>query len=221
MTQHRPRVLLVEDLAVMRHGFALCHPTLDVVGTFDSTEELLDAGPLEADLIVLDLQLRTPDGNQHQGTEAVEKVAELGIPICLYTSESRRLVLARCLRAGAQGVVHKQEPLDEATRAFHAVAAGATCVTGSLLGLAELLERSGDLPDLSPRQRQVLAARARGEKWDSIARRLYITPSVAREHMDAVNRKLADHLQSASPADLERALGLAPGDLLDTGSGLQ
>ncbi|MCT1460280.1 response regulator [Aestuariimicrobium sp. p3-SID1156] len=221
MTRQRPRVLLVEDLVVMRQGFALCHPTLDVVGTYDSTEELLESGPPEADLIILDLQLRTPDGSQHQGTEAVENVAGLGIPICLYTSESRRLVLARCLRAGAHGVVHKQEPLEEATRAFHAVAAGATCVSGFLLGLAELLERSGDLPDLSPRQRQVLAARARGEKWDSIARRLYITPSVAREHMDAVNRKLADHLQSASPADLERALGLAPGDLLDTASHLQ
>lgn len=214
MTGNRPRVVLVEDQPVVRTGFGLCHPDLDVVATFSSAEDLVQDWPAGADLIVLDLQLRQVGGAQSQGGEAVRLVASGDTPVCLYTSETRRLVLMRCLQAGARGVVHKGDPVDEATRGFLTVAAGGSHITPTLVGLAELLERHGELPELSLRQRQILSARSRGEKWDSIARRLFITSGVAREHMDVVVRKFADHVRTSAPADLERALGLAPGDLL-------
>ena len=84
-----------------------------------------------------------------------------------------------------------------------------------MVGLAELLERRGGLPTLTERQRAVLRARSRGERWADIAHRLHITEGVAREHMAAVNAKFASYLIDASPADLEHHLGIGPGDLLD------
>lgn len=124
-------------------------------------------------------------------------------------------MLAQCLRAGAHGVVHKSDPVETASAAFLAVAGGQTVVTQSLVGVAEVLERRGALPDLTPRQRQVLVGRARGERWSDIARRIHITEGVAREHMFAVNAKLAAYLQHGSARDIEAMLGLSPGDLLD------
>jgi FixJ family two-component response regulator len=84
-----------------------------------------------------------------------------------------------------------------------------------------MLNRRGKLPDLTSRQVEVLAARARGERWDSIAERLNIVTKTAEGHLKAVSTKMAWFLRDAmldhdaSAGDIERALGLSPGDLLD------
>ena len=81
--------------------------------------------------------------------------------------------------------------------------------------ISELAERRHLLPSLTQRQRQILSARARGEKFESIGRRLFITKKVAEEHWSIIAKKFAEFLHDHSPADLERLLGLEPGDLVD------
>lgn len=71
------------------------------------------------------------------------------------------------------------------------------------------------LPSLTQRQRQIRSARARGEKFESIGRRLFISKTVAEEHWSIIARKFAEFLHNHSPADLERLLGLEPGDLVE------
>jgi two-component system nitrate/nitrite response regulator NarL len=71
------------------------------------------------------------------------------------------------------------------------------------------------MPSLTERQRTILSARARGEKFESLARRLFVSRKVAEEHWAVVARKFAGFLRDHSPADLERLLGLDPGDLVD------
>lgn len=88
-------------------------------------------------------------------------------------------------------------------------------ITQSLIGLTELLDRQDTRFDLSPRQRQVVSARARGQHWLDIAAELYITEDTAREHYQAACQKLRAYLEVVSPGDIERAMGLAPGDILD------
>jgi DNA-binding NarL/FixJ family response regulator len=208
-------VLVVDDSTVVRLGFPLIHPELDIIAVHASIEPIVAHRP-QADLVVLDLRLSGAGASGvRQGPTAIRAVAALGYRICLYTDERRRLVLAQCLAAGAHGIVHKSDSVESASAAFLAVARGETVVTASLVGLAEVLDRRGALPELTDRQREVLAARARGERWADISRRLYITEGVAREHLLAVTAKFAAYLQSCQPADIERALGLAPGDLLD------
>ncbi|MGV1030484.1 MAG: DNA-binding response regulator [Dermatophilaceae bacterium] len=211
--------MIVDDSTVVRLGLPLVHPELDVVAVHASIEPLVAQRP-PAELVILDLRLTGAGATGvRQGPTAVRAVAALGYRICLYTDERRRLVLAQCVRAGAHGVVHKSDSLEAASAAFLAIAAGQTVITQSLVGVAEVLERRGALTDLTERQRQVLAGRARGERWGDIAAgRPYITEGVAREHMFAVNAKLAAYLQNGSPGDIEVLLGLSPGDLLDDGS---
>lgn len=208
------RICVVDDSVAIRVGVPVMLTDVVVVGTFASVESFLAADP-QCDVVLLDLRLATPGQGGLQGIEAVRAVAERDQRICLYTDERRPLVLAQCLRAGAQGIAHKSDSAASVRDALERIAAGETVITQSLTGLAEVLDRAGGIRELTDRQREVLNARARGEQWSSIARRLYISESVAREHMAAVTAKFALHLQTASAADLERQLGVAPGDLLD------
>lgn len=98
--------------------------------------------------------------------------------------------------------------------AVHTVRAGGLVLTTAVAGLAEVVTRTGGIPDLTDRQREILRSRARGETFRSIAGRLYITKKTAEDHMSAVAVKLAHYLREHSPADLERELGLGPGDLM-------
>lgn len=184
---------------------------------------LLDERPPAA-LVVLDLMLST-DLSQRgvlQGPPAIQALVAAGYRVCLYTDERRPLVLARCLGAGATGLARKSDPLALNQATFLRVAHGHTVVASSLVGLAELLNRRGQLPELTVRQTQVLNGRARGEPWKLLAGRLGITPKTAYDRLEAAMAKMVLFLQDAglgpdySPADVERALGLAPGDLLET-----
>lgn len=214
-TSRRVGAVVVDDTTLVRDGLALVQQQIEVVAAYSTIEPVLINRP-EADVVILDLHLTGPD-NVHvrQGRVAIRALTRAGYRVCVYTDERRRYVLAACLKAGASGVVHKSEPLSDAVSAFLAVAEGQTVITRSLIGLGEILEREGRLPELTRRQRQILAARARGESWHELATRLYISEATARDHLGAITRKIADYFQSTTPGDIEHDLGLAPGDLFD------
>lgn len=219
MAEVRPRVVVIDDSTVIRGGFAPVHPELDVVATYPSVEDF-EAGPVDCDVVVLDLLLRGPQGvssGAKQGRSAIRSLRALGHLVCLYTDERRAPVLALCLRAGAQGVVHKSDAPAVMVRAVHDIREGRVVVTQSLVSLTELLDRRGAPLDLTVRQRQVISGRARGRHWNDIASELFITEGVAREHYQAACAKLRDYLRHTSPGDIERAFGVGPGDVLDEG----
>lgn len=215
ISRRRVRVASVDDDTVIRHGLPLLLTDVDVVCSYPGIDGLLRDAP-QVDLVLLDLVLKGTGGTGLvQGAAATRAVARAGYPVLIYTNERRPAVLVACLTAGARGIIHKAEPLDALETAIVAVAGGAVVITQALIGLAELAERRGELPTLTDRQRQILAARARGEPFQSIAERLYIARKTAEEHMAVVNGKFADFLRDHSPADLERLLGIAPGDVLE------
>jgi DNA-binding NarL/FixJ family response regulator len=214
MSIDRVRVAAVDDDTVIRNGLPLLLPGIDFVATFEDVDALLAAAP-EVDLVLLDLVLTgTGKLGVRHGGEAITAVTGAGYRVLIYTNERRRSVLAACLSAGASGVIHKAEPVPALEAAIRDVAGGQVVITPALVGLAELAERRGGLHALTPRQRQILSARARGEPFQSIANRLFISRKTAEEHMAVVSAKFADFLRDHSAADLERELGIAPGDVL-------
>jgi DNA-binding NarL/FixJ family response regulator len=211
----RVRVAAVDDDTLIREGLQTLLCGIEVIATYPDVEHLLQERP-KVDVVLLDLDLTgTGRHGALQGGRAVSAVAGIGYRVLIYTNERRREVLLACLANGAHGVLHKAEPLSEVEKAINVIAEGHIVITTALTGLAELVQHRGDLPGLSPRQIEILAGRARGEQYKSIAARLYITPRTAEDHMHEVNRKFAHYLRDHSVADLERRLGLAPGDLLD------
>jgi DNA-binding NarL/FixJ family response regulator len=209
---------MVDDDTLIREGAAARMPDLDVLPAV-SVEEVLACGARFApvDVVVVDLRLRQPGAPPVgvQGARGVAALAAAGYPTLIYTNEHRRHVLAMCLAAGARGIVHKTEPVSRLRAAVDAVVAGRVVLTPAVAGLAELVARAGRLPALTDRQREVLRARARGEPFASIARRLFISERTAEDHMSAVATKFAELLRGRSAADLERELGVGEGDLLD------
>ena len=216
-TMQRTRVVCVDDDTPIREGLPHLLPDVDMVATFARVEHLLQRRPA-ADLILLDLHLLAPDEEANatrHGLRGVQAVTNAGYRTLIYTNEQRRGVLAVCLAAGANGVVFKTSSMPALREAVTVVAGGGTVIPTSLAGLVEKYSSLGHLGQLSPRQLEVLRARARGEPFKSIARRLGIDQRTVEDHMYAVTRRFADYLRTHSLDDLEHELGIAPRDLLD------
>jgi DNA-binding NarL/FixJ family response regulator len=209
------RVACVDSNTVIREGLPNLLSRVQVTAAYDSVEALLTDRP-DVDVVLLDLVLRHSDNQAlHQGAAAVRTAVQAGYRVIIHTDERRREVLAGCLALGARGIVHKSESLAVLEQAVLDVIEGAVVTTNALVGLAEVVERHGELPSLSARQRQILSARARGESFRSIAERLFISRKTAEGHMELIVAKFAEYLREHSPADLERLLGLGPGDVFD------
>ncbi|MEF9883876.1 response regulator transcription factor [Streptomyces sp. P9-A4] len=212
----RPTVAVVDDASLIRESIGLLMPGLDVVAATASVEELVRRGPA-VDVVLLDLHLanleRQPD--VRQGIAAVRALTRRGYRVCVYSQEERRFVLAACLAAGASGIVSKALPCDRAERLFHEVATGGTVVPQPVVGILEVLVRRDCITLLSERQRQILHGRARGLSYAQVAKRLFVSESTLRGYWYDLTRALSDSLSGLTPGEIERALGLAPGDLLE------
>jgi len=211
------RVACVDDDTLIREGITRLLDGVTVVGTFRSVGAFLAECP-DADVVLLDLWLSGPHQERvgDQGLTAVRRVSAAGYRVLIYTNERRRHVLAACLGAGARGIIHKSESLDALMAAITRVGSGAVVMTTALAGLAEVLQRKDAMPGLTPRQLEVLRARARGLSYKTIAATMFLSPKTVEEYMAEVNRKFADYLRDHSPADLERLLGVGLGDLAST-----
>ncbi|GAA5147944.1 hypothetical protein GCM10023340_21120 [Nocardioides marinquilinus] len=211
----RPTAVVVDDATAIRQAMPVLLPSLEVVGTFARVETLLEERP-SASLAVLDLHLaNTAQPTARQGVAAVRAVVAAGYRVCVYSHEERRFVLAACLAAGATGVVSKAESIEAAQTRFLEVAEGQVVVPQPLIGLMEVLVRRDRLTILSERQREVLAGRARGLTYAELSRTLFLSESTLRGHWRDLTHTVSRYLQETAPADIERALGLGEGDLLD------
>lgn len=207
--------ILIEDATAIRCGLPTLLPDITFAAAYARAEDALHACP-PADVAVLDLHLA--NSGQQDATQGVAAVADLvaaGYRVCLYTQEERRFVLAACMAAGARGLIRKSAPLPEVGNAITQVAEGDVVIPQSLIALTELLVRKGSLTILSPRQRQVLAGRARGQTYTEMSRSMHLSESTLRGYWRDLTTITADHFQHTAPADIERSLGLAPGDLVD------
>jgi DNA-binding NarL/FixJ family response regulator len=207
-------VVGIDDQTAFRLGLAVVLEEFCVVGMYASTEELLTARP-DADVVVLDLHLA--DFNRHllQGAAAVDAVNSAGYHVLLYSSEIQIAKLVGCLRVGARGIVHKNDSKEALVEAVRTVAAGGFVVTATLAGLAELLQRQGGLPELTPRERVVLRGLARGKTYLQIAAEEHLSHRTIGQQGGSAVAKFASILKTRSARELAGMLGLNPGDLLD------
>ena len=211
----RRRVAVVDDHELVRDGLRSLLPTHHVIAVFADVASLLAERP-PVDVVLVDLDLAgVSDDVALQGGAAVRAVSDAGYRVLIYTNERRRRVLVDCIAAGARGVVHKAEPVDDLARAIETVASGEYVITTALSGLAELYARRGALVGLTKRQCEVLEAKARGTANQTIADEMHLSRRTVEHHVFVISRKFAEYLSAHSPADLERHLGTGQGDLLD------
>lgn len=207
------RVLIVDDHPVFREGLAGLLSTLDdlnVVGSVGTAEEAIAAVGADApDVVLMDLNL-----SGASGVEATRRVCALApaTAVLIVTMVDDDDSVLAALRAGARGYVLKGAAAAEISAAIRTVAeGGAVFAAGIASRLVAPVRPAAPIgPDLTPREREVLARIADGASNKQIARTLDVSLKTVQNHVSHILDKLqaADRTQAAL-----RARGFEPGSL--------
>lgn len=197
------RVLVVDDHPVVRQGLRAFLSTLEgmeIVGeAADGEEAVRKLRHLRPDVALLDLVMPGTDG-----LAVLEQVAALGLPtrLIVLTSFSDTDLVVPAVRAGASGYLLKDaEPraLEEAIRAVHRGEGLLHPGAAGAVMRAVAQPPPAPAPDLTPREREVLALLAQGLTNRLIARDLAVAEKTVKTHVSHVLAKLgvADRTQAA------------------------
>ncbi|MBE3011182.1 response regulator transcription factor [Microbispora sp. NEAU-D428] len=189
------RVLLADDHPVVRRGLAALLGTLPgievVAQAGTGAEALREVALLRPDVAVMDLRMPGVDG-----VEATRRITRdhPATAVLVLTMFDEDTLIAQALRAGARGYLLKTADQDEIERAIRAIAAGDVIFSGAVAGrvLGRLTDdrNSPVLPQLSPREREVLDLVATGATNGAIAHRLALSPKTVGNHISAIFLKL-------------------------------
>jgi DNA-binding NarL/FixJ family response regulator len=152
------------------------------------------------------LDLRMP------GLSGIEVARRIGrsapeSAVILYTAFGDRALLTEAMDAGARGFVLKEAPLAEVVRAVELVAAGRTYVDPVLAGVLSSSSAADNIPNLTPRERDVLRLLADGLSNEEIGKSLFISRETVRTHLRKAMAKLdADTRTEAVATALRQSL---------------
>ena len=183
------RIGLVEDhesVALGLKAMLADEPDLELVSTAATVAELL-AQQQTLDLVVLDLRLG--DGSSPRSN--VEQLHAAGERVLVYTGAENAFLVRSAARAGVLGVVRKSAPAAAIVSAIRRAASGGQVVTTDW---AAAIDGDPQLPDvgLSPRQREVLALYASGEKAGRVARLAGLSEQTVNDYLVRIRNKYAE-----------------------------
>lgn len=112
--------------------------------------------------------------------------------VVVYTAEADENLVRGAIGAGASGVLLKESPLADLSRALAAASAGSTYLDPAVAGFG--VGRATENPVLTTREREVLTLLAEGLTHEEIGARLSISAETVRTHV----RKASDRLGAAT-----------------------
>jgi len=200
MTTDRPiRIVVADDHPVVRGGLVAMLrtiPGLDVVGEASDGDAAVHA-VLECrpDVILMDVRMPGRDG-----IAATRQIREL-VPECrvlMVTMYDDDATVFTAMQAGAQGYLLKDAAQDDIVRAVHGVVAGeaifgpgvAARVLAYFSEPPRAVAAESPFPELTDRERDVLALLAQGRRNADIAAQLYLSPKTVSNHLTVIFTKL-------------------------------
>jgi DNA-binding NarL/FixJ family response regulator len=194
-----PRLLLVDDHRLLGETLqaSLALAGLDAVVAPCATGDAILAAAKENQptLVVLDLELDTAG----HGYDYIAPLRSLGADVVVLTGTTDRIELARCLEAGALGVVSKANGFANVLDHIRRAALG-ECVTPSSDRMALLTEldahrraherRWAKFELLSARERDVLRMIVEGQQAAVIARASFVSLATVRSQIRSILMKL-------------------------------
>ena len=201
------RVLIAEDHAVVRESLRVMlemDAGVLVVGEAVDGQQAVDLTlQLKPDLVLMDVRMEGMDG-----VCATRRLREIcpDTPVLILTGFGGDEILVKAVEAGARGFLLKDATATELKDAIHRVVNGESLVTPSLLRtlLDEFAQRGRTAPpapmNLTPREREVLRALARGLNNEDIARELVISEKTVKTHLGHIFSKL--HVEGRAQAML-------------------
>jgi DNA-binding NarL/FixJ family response regulator len=207
------RVAIVDDHALVRAGLEElleADAEIAVVGTAaDGAEAAALVEDEEPDVVLMDLSMPRVDG-----VEATRRIVAsgTGASVVALTSFSERDRVLAAMDAGAVGYLLKDAEPEELRKAIRAAARGESPLSPkAAAALVAARGESGQGPELSGREREVLALVAEGMPNKLIARRLEISEKTVKGHLTRIYAQIgvSDRTQAALWA---RERGLGGGD---------
>jgi DNA-binding NarL/FixJ family response regulator len=205
------RILIADDHPVYRDGLsaALKAAGFDVVGeAADGRQAVALSLELQPDVVIMDLDM--PDMG---GIEATRRIAHrsphIGILVLTMLTDDDSVFAA--LRVGARGYLLKEAGQAEIVRAVNTVADGGG-VFGASVARRVMDHFSGQhaaepFPELTDREREILAMVAAGHNNAAIAAQLGLAHKTVRNHISNIMTKL--HVSDRAQAIIRaRAAGL-------------
>lgn len=193
----RLRVLLVDDHKLFRSGVKALlarQSDIEVVGeAADGLDGVQQARQLRPDIILLDLHMPGVSGREAVKTLS-EELPEIRVLMLTVSEDAEDLL--ETLHAGAAGYLLKNIDAEYFVDAIRRAAAGDSVVSPEMTGkLVAGLKRkaAAPLPDkdlLSAREREILAALARGASNKELAREFELAESTVKIHVQNILRKL-------------------------------
>jgi DNA-binding NarL/FixJ family response regulator len=214
-----PRVVLVDDQALMRAAFRLILEAqgIPVVGEAgDGDAAVAVARRCRPDVVLMDVRMPGRDGIAATAELAATDPA---IHVLVLTTFDDDDVLYGALAAGAAGFLLKNSSPEDVVRAVHRVAAGDAVLDPAVARrvFARVARRpvpargDGGVARLTEREKDVLSLIARGLTNAEIAERLDVGEATAKTHVSRVLAKLGvrDRVQAVIHA---YETGFAPDD---------
>lgn len=193
------RVVLADDHPVVRSGLRTLIGTIDgleVVGeATDGESALREVQILQPDVVLMDVMMPGMDG-----VEATRRIRASvpGTAVLILTMYDDDATVFTAMQAGARGYLLKNAEQEEIVGAIRAVVAGQAIfgpgVAARVLGyFASASARSPapePFPQLSEREREILALLAEGRRTSDIAERLFLSPKTVSNQLTSIFAKL-------------------------------
>ena len=182
------KVLIADDHTIVRAGLTALLGTekdIEVVGEAkNGAEAVSNAVALHPDIVIMDLMMPKMDG--------VEATKELlrkapSVKTILLTTYGTSDGIAHALRAGARGAVLKNADNSELAKAIRIVAQGGDYISPDI---RQQLAADPPVPDLTPRQSEILESMVRGLTDRDIAELLGLSTESVSEHVGAIRQKI-------------------------------
>jgi DNA-binding NarL/FixJ family response regulator len=207
------RIVIGEDDVLMREGIArlLSEAGCDVVAQAGDADDLLrKALAHNPDVVVVDVQMppRREDDGLVAALELRRQRPGVGVLVLSQMYEEQYAVDLIGDHPEGVGYLLKERVGDVGAfvAAIERVAAGGTALDPEVVGRMLGRRRSASpLDDLSPREREVLAAMAEGKSNRGIAETLVVTEAAVEKHVTHIFHKLG---LGATPTDHRRVLAV-------------
>jgi DNA-binding NarL/FixJ family response regulator len=191
------RVLIADDQELLRAGFRKlldAEDAISVVGeAADGAEAIALATRMAPDVVLMDIRMPRMDG-----LEATRQLTRSGgVRVLILTTYDLDEYVFEALRAGASGFLLNDSPPDTLISGIATVARGDALLAPSVTRrlIAEFARRPAEsplpsLPDLTPRETEVLIQVARGLSNREIAKQLFLGEATIKTYVSKILMKL-------------------------------